>query len=198
MMPVAMNTPLDRTTASPDDAGEPLDLVFIEGFAGSTVIGIHESELHLPQTVLIDVCAGLARVPACDTDRIADTLDYGELRLRLQRLMSEHGVQLLEALAERGSEGRIAVSARHDGKRASFVISDDGPGIAEGLRQRIFQPFASAARRAFSIAAIWVSRITHSTIGRKIPGAKADSRPCGCTVRRRTVNSTKMAAPVTG
>ena len=47
------------------------------------MIGIHESELHLPQTILIDVCAGLARVPACDTDRIADTLDYGELRLRL-------------------------------------------------------------------------------------------------------------------
>ncbi len=101
MTPAAMNTPLDRTAASPDDAGEPLDLVFIEGFAGSTVIGIHESELHLPQTILIDVCAGLARVPACDTDRIADTLDYGALRLRLRRLMSEHGVQLLEALAER-------------------------------------------------------------------------------------------------
>jgi dihydroneopterin aldolase len=101
MMSAAMNTPLDSPAAGPAGASEPLDLVFIEGFAGSTVIGIHESELHLPQTVLIDVCAGLPRVPACDTDRIADTLDYGELRLRLQRLMAEHGVQLLEALAER-------------------------------------------------------------------------------------------------
>ena len=98
MMSAAMNAPLDGAAASPNDAAEPLDLVFLEGFAGSTVIGIHESELHLPQTVLIDVCAGLPRVAACDTDRIADTLDYGELRLRLQRLMSEHGVQLLEAL----------------------------------------------------------------------------------------------------
>ena len=101
MMSAAMNAPLDGVAASPGGDSEALDLVFIEGFAGSTVIGIHESELHLPQTVLIDVCAGLSRVAACDTDRIADTLDYGELRLRLQRLMSEHGVQLLEALAER-------------------------------------------------------------------------------------------------
>ena len=101
MLPAAMNAPLDRAAAGPSDATEPLDLVFIEGFAGRTVIGIHESELHQPQTVLIDVCAGLPRVPACDTDRIADTLDYGELRQRLQRLMAEHGVQLLEALAER-------------------------------------------------------------------------------------------------
>ena len=101
MMSAAMNAPLDRTSAGPDGAPEPLDLVFIEGFAGSTVIGIHESELHLPQTVLIDVCAGLPRVRACDTDRIADTLDYGELRLRLQRLMTAHGLQLLEAWAER-------------------------------------------------------------------------------------------------
>ncbi len=37
---------------------------------------------------------------ACESDRIADTLDYGELRTRLQRLMAQHRVQLLEALAE--------------------------------------------------------------------------------------------------
>ena len=49
---------------------------------------------------MIDVCAGLPRARACDTDHIHDTIDYGELRLRLQRLMAEHGVTLLEALAE--------------------------------------------------------------------------------------------------
>src|SRR3954468_16994327 len=101
MMPVQMKPPADGAPAAVDGATEPLDLVFVEGFSGSTVIGIHESELHRPQTILIDVCAGLPRVAACDTDRIADTLDYGALRLRLQRLMTEHGVQLLEALAQR-------------------------------------------------------------------------------------------------
>jgi 7,8-dihydroneopterin aldolase/epimerase/oxygenase len=86
--------------AAPVAASEPLDLIFIDGFVGLTVIGIHDSELHRPQPVAIDVCAGVPRARACDTDCIADTIDYGELRARLQRLMAEHRVQLLEALAE--------------------------------------------------------------------------------------------------
>jgi dihydroneopterin aldolase len=93
-----VSAPLDAPFARPGE--ESLDLVFIEGFVGHTVIGIHESELDATQPVVIDVCAGTPRARACDTDRIVDTIDYGALRLRLHRLMTEHGVQLLEALAE--------------------------------------------------------------------------------------------------
>lgn len=85
------------------DAGrdaEPLDLIFIEGFTGQTVIGIHDSELHRPQTLRIDVTAGLPRPRACDSDRIADTIDYGVVRERLQRLLKEHKLTLLESFAE--------------------------------------------------------------------------------------------------
>ena len=77
-----------------------LDLVFIEGLVGETVIGIHETELHRKQPLVIDVHAGLARARACDTDRIADTIDYGVVRERLQGLLRTHGVTLLEAFAE--------------------------------------------------------------------------------------------------
>lgn len=77
-----------------------LDLIFIEGFLGQTVIGLHETELHHAQPLVIDVHAGLARAHACDTDRIADTIDYGEVCVRLRRLMAEHRFQLLEAFAE--------------------------------------------------------------------------------------------------
>jgi dihydroneopterin aldolase len=83
----------DRTAAA-------LDLIFIEGFTGETVIGIHESELHAAQPLIIDVHAGVPRPRACDTDAIADTIDYARVRERLQRLLREHRVQLLEALAE--------------------------------------------------------------------------------------------------
>jgi dihydroneopterin aldolase len=78
-----------------------MDLVFIEGYTGHTVIGIHESELHRPQPLVIDIEAGLPRAHACRTDDIADTIDYGVVRERLDALMRDHGVQLLEALAER-------------------------------------------------------------------------------------------------
>jgi dihydroneopterin aldolase len=99
----------ERTGGAPDRP--PLDLVFIEGFCGQTVIGIHDNELHQPQPLVIDVCAGVPHVPACDTDCIADTIDYGALRQRLARLLSEHRVRLLEALAEQVA--RIAIDEFH-------------------------------------------------------------------------------------
>lgn len=101
MSAVPMALPSLMTDHAPAADSEPLDLIFIEGFVGQTVIGIHDSELHRPQPLVIDLCAGVPRPRACDTDRIGDTIDYGEVRLRLQRLLAEHGVQLLEAFAER-------------------------------------------------------------------------------------------------
>lgn len=88
--------------AAPAAHGSPaaLDLIFIEGLRGQTVIGIHETELHRPQPLVIDLVAGLPRSRACDTDQIGDTIDYGVVRERLQRLMAEHGIKLLEAFAE--------------------------------------------------------------------------------------------------
>jgi dihydroneopterin aldolase len=155
MMSAAMNAPPDRAAASPDSAGEALDLVFIEGFAGSTVIGIHESELHLPQTILIDVCAGLPRVAACDTDRIADTLDYGELRLRLRRLMSEHGVQLLEALAERVAQIALEdFGARWVRVRVAKPRKFDDTAAVGVVIERRRDPLASVAGRAATLKLI--------------------------------------------
>lgn len=92
--------PMNADT-SPALAAEPLDLIFIEGFRGETVIGIHESELHRAQPLVIDIQAGLPRARACDTDRIVDTIDYGVVRERLHGLMQDHGVTLLEAFAEK-------------------------------------------------------------------------------------------------
>ncbi|HSW26736.1 MAG TPA: dihydroneopterin aldolase [Burkholderiaceae bacterium] len=86
--------------AAPAPADEPLDLIFIEGLSGQTVIGIHDTELHRPQPIVIDLVAGVPRSRACDTDRIEDTIDYGAVRERVVRLLREHRLQLLEAFAE--------------------------------------------------------------------------------------------------
>lgn len=94
--------PASLSIEGPD--GAPLDLIFIEGFTGQTVIGIHDSELHRPQLLRIDVTAGTPRSRACDTDSIADTIDYGVVRERLQRLLQDHGVTLLESFAEKVAE----------------------------------------------------------------------------------------------
>lgn len=94
-------SPLQPAPTHPASAaGEPLDLIFIEGFTGHTVIGIHHDELHDTQPLRMDIAAGVPRPRACDTDRIADTIDYSVVRARLHRLLEEHCVQLLEAFAE--------------------------------------------------------------------------------------------------
>lgn len=83
-----------------DAAGEPMDVIFIEGLEAQTVIGIHQNELHRPQPVCIDIATGIPRSLACRTDRIGDTIDYGQLRAALLELLATHRLQLLEALAE--------------------------------------------------------------------------------------------------
>jgi 7,8-dihydroneopterin aldolase/epimerase/oxygenase len=98
-----MTLPHPRPPGQPATASEasaPMDLIFIEGFMGQTVIGIHDSELHRPQPVVIDLHAGVPRARACDTDQIGDTIDYGVVAERLRRLLVEHRLQLLEAFAE--------------------------------------------------------------------------------------------------
>ena len=99
--------------ALPAAEAAPLDRIFIEGFVGQTVIGIHDSELHRPQPIVIDLCLGLPRPRACDTDRIGDTIDYGEVRQRLLRLLAEHTARLLEAFAEQVAQIALAEFGAH-------------------------------------------------------------------------------------
>ncbi len=80
---------------------QALDIVFIEGFVGQTVIGIDGPEHHEPQPVRIDLAIGVPTLMACVTDRIEDTINYAEVRARLHALLAAHGVELLEALAEK-------------------------------------------------------------------------------------------------
>ena len=105
--------PSPSSAARQQHDSAPLDLIFIEGFVGETVIGIHASELHHPQPLVIDVHAGLPRARACDTDRIADTIDYGVVTERLRRLLVEHRLTLLEAFAEEIAEILIVEFGAH-------------------------------------------------------------------------------------
>lgn len=112
MIPRPSSTPAWPSQPSPDAGRQALDLVFIDGLMGQTVIGIHDSELHRPQPLLIDLVAGRPAVlpgalpnsqapaHACNTDRIADTIDYSVVRERVHQLLREHRLQLLEAFAE--------------------------------------------------------------------------------------------------
>jgi dihydroneopterin aldolase len=79
----------------------PMDIVYINGFTGQTVIGIDASELRDPQPVRMSLAIGLPSLRACETDRIEDTVNYAAVHAALHVLLASHGVQLLERLAEK-------------------------------------------------------------------------------------------------
>ncbi|SEA32066.1 dihydroneopterin aldolase [Paraburkholderia sartisoli] len=96
-----------------DEVAAPMDIVYIEGFTGQTVIGIDTSELHAPQPVRMSLAIGVPSIRACVTDRIDDTINYAAVREALHALLETHGVQLLEALAEQVAQLLIADFGAH-------------------------------------------------------------------------------------
>ncbi|SAL03986.1 dihydroneopterin aldolase [Caballeronia ptereochthonis] len=90
-----------------------MDIVYIEGLTGQTVIGIDRSELHAPQPVRMSLAIGVPSIRACVTDRIEDTVNYAAVREAIHGLLASHGVQLLEALAERIAQTIIADFGAH-------------------------------------------------------------------------------------
>jgi 7,8-dihydroneopterin aldolase/epimerase/oxygenase len=91
----------------------PLDIVYIEGFTGHTVIGIDAPELHTAQPVRLDLAIGVPSLRACHTDRIGDTVDYSAVRTALHTLLATHKVQLLVALAEQIAQLAIGSFGAH-------------------------------------------------------------------------------------
>ena len=49
-------------------------------------------------------------------------------------------------MAERGCSGWIRISASRRDRRVRIDISDNGPGIPASAHEKLFQPFATAAR----------------------------------------------------
>ncbi len=144
--------PYSRLSAKPPDSNHesfPMDIIFIDGFVGHTIIGIDADELHTPQPVRIDIAAGLPRSLACSTDRIGDTIDYGQLREALRDLLRHHRHQLLEAFAEaiadlvlyRFSGHWVRVGVTKPGK------FDDVDGVGVIIERRRSSPDASHRKR---------------------------------------------------
>lgn len=78
-----------------------MDKVFIEGLEADTVIGIHDWERKIRQTLRFDIELGFDnRVPAA-TDRVVDTLDYDAISQAVTAYVQAAEFELVETLAER-------------------------------------------------------------------------------------------------
>jgi two-component system, OmpR family, sensor histidine kinase MtrB len=124
------------------------------------------SEVHRFQQMVVDLLE-ISRDDQIDDDRALETLDVAELvrnvlagrpggpppletdgpalvvgdRRRLDRVVAN----LLDN-ADRYAGGAVRVAVRRDGRRVRLEVDDEGSGIPEQLRQRVFERFARGNR----------------------------------------------------
>ena len=65
------------------------------------LIGIHRRERHAAQTLSIDLEIGLPGDAVFASDKVADTIDYEQVALRIRALAASGHFRLVETLAER-------------------------------------------------------------------------------------------------
>jgi dihydroneopterin aldolase len=78
-----------------------MDAIQIRDLRVETLIGIHKRERHVAQTVSIDLEIGLPGTAVFKSDKVADTIDYEQVALRIKALADSGHFRLVETFAER-------------------------------------------------------------------------------------------------
>ena len=78
-----------------------MDAIVIRDLRVETLIGIHRRERHVPQTVSIDLEIGVPGTTVFATDKVADTIDYEQVALRIKDLAAGGHFRLVETFADR-------------------------------------------------------------------------------------------------
>ena len=77
-----------------------MDIIFLRELKVDTLIGVYEWERQVAQTIQIDLDIALPNSKACQSDDIADALDYADIVKHLKYVLASRHFNLLEALAE--------------------------------------------------------------------------------------------------
>ena len=78
-----------------------MDAILIRELRVEALIGIHRRERHVVQTLSLDLDIGLPSPAVFASDRVADTIDYEQVALRIRALAAEQHYRLVETFAER-------------------------------------------------------------------------------------------------
>jgi dihydroneopterin aldolase len=78
-----------------------MDAIVIRELRVEALIGIHRRERHVAQTLSIDLEIGLPSETVFTSDKVADTIDYEQVALRIRALAAGGHFRLVETLAER-------------------------------------------------------------------------------------------------
>ena len=63
------------------------------------------------------------------------------------------------AVSALGGKGRIQLSLRPEAGRVLLEVEDDGPGVPEEIRERLFEPYFSTKRKGTGLGLAIVRRI---------------------------------------
>src|ERR1051325_1119147 len=78
-----------------------MDAIIIRDLRVEALIGIHRRERHVMQTLSIELDIGLPGSAVFASDRVADTIDYEQVALRIRALASAQHYRLVETFADR-------------------------------------------------------------------------------------------------
>ena len=78
-----------------------MDAILIRDLRVEALIGIHKRERHVRQTLSVDLEIGLPGTAVFASDKVADTIDYEQVALRIRTLAGAGDYRLVETFAER-------------------------------------------------------------------------------------------------
>jgi dihydroneopterin aldolase len=78
-----------------------MDAILVRDLRVEALIGIHKRERHARQTLSIDLDIGLPGSAVFASDKVADTIDYEQVALRIGDLAASGHFRLVETFADR-------------------------------------------------------------------------------------------------
>jgi dihydroneopterin aldolase len=78
-----------------------MDAILLRDLRVEAIIGIHKRERHVQQTLSIDLDIGLPGDAVFASDKVADTIDYEQVALKIRDLASGGHFRLVETFADR-------------------------------------------------------------------------------------------------
>jgi dihydroneopterin aldolase len=78
-----------------------MDSILVRDLRVEVLIGIHKRERYLAQTVSIDLDIGIPGTKVFATDKVADTIDYAQVALKIKELAGTGHFRLVETFADR-------------------------------------------------------------------------------------------------
>jgi dihydroneopterin aldolase len=106
-----------------------MDTILIRDLRVDVLIGIHKRERYVPQTVSIDLEIGIPGAKVFASDKVADTIDYEQVALRIKALGASQHFRLVETFAD-----RIAKLLQEDFKAPWVKVSASKIGILPNAR----------------------------------------------------------------